>query len=147
MIDDAAKLPPGAWRVRRVEFYLNRQLTDDSLAKLAPLTELEGLGLHGTAISDRGLVHLQGMKKLQSLSLRTTGVTDAGLQSIAHLVSATGRPDDTVELWDVASNGRRQTLQVAAPGMEVRRVAFSPEGRHLAVISTRGTVAIVRLAN
>ncbi len=58
---------------------------------------------------------------------------------------ATAGWDSTVRLWDVAP-----------PGKEVRKfdlragrafcVAFSPEGRHLAVGMENGTVAILRVA-
>jgi Leucine-rich repeat (LRR) protein len=52
--------------------------TDDSLAVLAQLPNLEVLNLRGTAITDDGLKHLRGHRRLRSLLLGSTNVTDHG---------------------------------------------------------------------
>lgn len=58
--------------------------TDDSLAVLAQLPNLEILSLRGTAVTDDGLKHLRGHGRLRSLLLGSTNVTDHGA---IHLLS------------------------------------------------------------
>ncbi|MGH7136132.1 MAG: protein kinase domain-containing protein, partial [Pirellulales bacterium] len=54
-------------------------ISDDDLAELAGIPNLEALDLEGTPITDAGLVHLSRLSHLQRLDLSGTSVTDAGL--------------------------------------------------------------------
>ena len=60
---------------------------DGDLAHLKGLTELRGLYLGHTQITDAGLAHLKGLTGLRELGLWGTQITDAGL---AHLKGLTG---------------------------------------------------------
>jgi len=63
--------------------YLRKcKVTDKGLEKLGGLSKLKYLYLGQTSVTDKGLEHLKGLTKLQSLSLVGTQVTDEGL---AHL--------------------------------------------------------------
>jgi hypothetical protein len=53
--------------------------SDDDLALLHGLTDLQELDLTITFVTDAGLVHLKGFKKLQSLELGGGRFADAGL--------------------------------------------------------------------
>ena len=58
------------------------QITDDGLANLKGLRNLELLDLRGTDITDAGLEHLKSLSKLQQLSLNYTNVTEAGVKAL-----------------------------------------------------------------
>lgn len=62
-------------------------LTDDGLASLANLTNLETLSLRRTDITGVGFKQLTGLKKLQNLELNDTFVTDDGLEQIGAIES------------------------------------------------------------
>jgi WD40 repeat protein len=58
---------------------------------------------------------------------------------------AAGYEDGKVRFWDLrAGRKEKKTIQVITPGKQVWRIAYSPEGRHLAVL-VDGTVYILRL--
>lgn len=59
-------------------------LTDDQLAKLVALAELEELSV-GWGVTDAGLAHLKALPRLRYLNLHQKNITDAGLQILAHL--------------------------------------------------------------
>lgn len=59
-----------------------RLITDTGIARLAPLKNLEYLGLGGTGVTDQGLAHLQHFPQLRRLELPPNS-TDAG---IVHLL-------------------------------------------------------------
>ncbi|MGH7170044.1 MAG: putative Ig domain-containing protein, partial [Gemmataceae bacterium] len=62
---------------------VGKQVTDDDLVLLRPLTTLTELRLVRLRITDKGLVHLKDLKELDYLDLRgNDGITDTGL---AHL--------------------------------------------------------------
>jgi hypothetical protein len=46
------------------------------------LTQLQGLSLIKTSITDAGLEHLKGLIQLKELSLNKTRVTDAGVEKL-----------------------------------------------------------------
>jgi hypothetical protein len=61
--------------------------TDDMLADLRNLTDLQIVELKGSKVTDAGLLTLKDIATLQGLDLRDTGITDAGL---AHLQDMPG---------------------------------------------------------
>jgi Leucine-rich repeat (LRR) protein len=66
--------------------YLRRcKITDKGLEKIAGLTKMKLLYLGQTPVTDKGLESLKGMTKLQSLSLVGTQVTDVGLAQLKGL--------------------------------------------------------------
>ena len=46
------------------------------------MTDLRGLRLSGTKVSDAGLEHLKGLRKLQGLYLYNTQVTEEGMKKL-----------------------------------------------------------------
>lgn len=60
-------------------------VTDEGLRRLSALGRLEVLSLVGTQITDDGLMHLQNLCGLQRLSLCKTSITDRGLAHLAAL--------------------------------------------------------------
>jgi endonuclease YncB( thermonuclease family) len=67
---------------RRLNLY-RTVLTDDLLAKLASLSELEELSV-GWGVTDAGLVHLKELPRLSHLNLHQKKISDAGLKHLAH---------------------------------------------------------------
>jgi len=61
------------------------RITDDDLALVARLPDLQALYLSRTQITDKGLAHLAGMSSLQHLALDSTRITDAGIQHLRTL--------------------------------------------------------------
>ena len=59
--------------------------TDQVLAHVGGLSQLEWLALDGSAVTDSGLAHLHGLQNLRSLLLSKTYITDGGLRHIAEL--------------------------------------------------------------
>ena len=55
--------------------------------KVNEQSELVGVNLTSTKITDAGLVHLAGLTSLQELILRNTQITDPGLVQLAGLTS------------------------------------------------------------
>jgi hypothetical protein len=49
---------------------------------LRGLTQLEGLNLRETKITEAGLVHLRGLRKLKQLHLDSKRITGAGLAKL-----------------------------------------------------------------
>jgi beta-lactamase regulating signal transducer with metallopeptidase domain len=60
----------------------SEKVTDENLARLAPLTDLHSLVLSRTKVTDAGLKHLQGMKQLQWLELEGTPIKGPGLANL-----------------------------------------------------------------
>ena len=94
------------------------------LAHIEGMSQLQGLDLSGTQVTNNGLVHLAGLSRLRSLGLSRTGVTDAGLEHLRGLrrlehvdVSGTSVTDMAmIRLRDAVSH-RRPLL----PAPDVRR--------------------------
>jgi hypothetical protein len=63
--------------------------TDDDLACLAPLVELEMLELSGAPVTDAGLKHLAGLKNLHCVDLSGTQVTPAGVAALRRALPKT----------------------------------------------------------
>jgi hypothetical protein len=70
-------------QLRMLKLDAAKKVTDEGLKELAPLTQLEDLGLSSTQVTDAGLKHLADLKELKYLSLGFTNVTDAGLKDLA----------------------------------------------------------------
>ncbi|MCC6123815.1 MAG: hypothetical protein IT426_02550 [Pirellulales bacterium] len=62
-------------------------VTDDDLAVLENLTELEGLYLTDPNITGKGFAHLKTLKKLKGLGLWNTSIDDAGLANLEGLAN------------------------------------------------------------
>ncbi|RYF73540.1 MAG: ribonuclease inhibitor [Cytophagaceae bacterium] len=58
------------------------QITDVGLKKLTGLTYLEYLNLYGTAITNAGLASLSGLKSLRSIYVWQTKVTESGIAAL-----------------------------------------------------------------
>ena len=52
------------------------------MAHLRGLTQLQGLFLDNTQVSDAGLAHLRGLTRLKRLYLNNSQVTDAGVNEV-----------------------------------------------------------------
>lgn len=61
------------------------RITDEGLAVVADLDDLEELGLCCSQVTDEGLRHLANLRKLRKLQLSDCAITDEGLAHIAHL--------------------------------------------------------------
>jgi len=73
--------------LRGLELGAAARLTDDKIAHLAALANLQHLEIADARISDRGLSALVKLQKLTDLNLDGTSITDAGLQHLARLQS------------------------------------------------------------
>lgn len=61
------------------------KVSDDDLAILENLPDVESVDLSGTEISNDGLVHVEGMRKLKGLFLWKTLIDDRGLAHLRNL--------------------------------------------------------------
>jgi hypothetical protein len=68
-------------RVRKLGMY-GEFVTDEELAKISGLVNLEELNLNDTSVTDAGLEHLKGLKKLKTIHLYRTGVTERGVSRL-----------------------------------------------------------------
>src|SRR5207249_6879954 len=66
---------------KRIESFI----TDDGLAVVADLKDLENVNLAYSKVTDQGLKHLAGLKKLKILDLEGCNVTDEGLAQLSGL--------------------------------------------------------------
>lgn len=60
-------------------------VTDDDVAALLALPEIEWLALNRTELTDEGMKHLASLLNLKALRVEHTKITDAGLASISRL--------------------------------------------------------------
>jgi hypothetical protein len=63
------------------------KITDNVLAYLKNLKNLESIVLYDANITDAGLMHLEDLKKLKFLNLTRTNITDAGLVHLKDLTN------------------------------------------------------------
>jgi internalin A len=76
---DVDQLPPGPFKLRKVQLYNNQKVNDAGLACLNGCRNLKELGLWLTKVSDTGLANVTDCKNLSVLYLSGNQVTDAGL--------------------------------------------------------------------
>jgi YHS domain-containing protein len=95
----------------------NTAVTDAGVAHLSGLTSLTHLHLNKTAITDAALVHLKGLSNLEYLNLYETGVTDEGIKHLAGLKKLR-----KLYLWQtkVTADGAK-ALKAAIPEIIVNR--------------------------
>jgi hypothetical protein len=74
--------------------------TDDDLAILQNLPDLEGLALNDTNITGNSLVHLEGLKKLEILILEKTMIDDSGLAHLKDITSLRGLDLNDTKITD-----------------------------------------------
>jgi hypothetical protein len=88
-------------RQLRALAFIDGRLTDDGLAKLAALSQVEHLTLNGNpALTDAGIAALARLKQLRTLRLGRTPITDAALARLVELrklesLEVTGCPNIT----------------------------------------------------
>jgi hypothetical protein len=92
-------------------------MTDEEMVPMRRWTNLRGLSIEHTAVTDLGLSNLAGLRRLQILRIRGTRVTDAGL---VHLKGITSLVEVDVRDTQVTDEGVRE-LKEALPGVEVIR--------------------------
>jgi len=83
--EDGLKHVRGLTRLAQLGLPYKMPLSDTVLAHLGCLTQLGGLDLSGSGVTDEGLRHLQDMSQLVGLDLEDTDITDAGLVHIRGL--------------------------------------------------------------
>jgi serine/threonine protein kinase len=88
------------------------------------------------------------LREKQRLEGHTSTVLTGAWRADGRLLATAGCTDGTVRLWDMdADPPRCEVLLVIPPNVPwVHAIAFSPEGRHLAVSNPDGTVYLLRLA-
>jgi hypothetical protein len=77
-------LAPVAANIAELEIGFSN-ITNDGLAALSGMVNLERLYLQKTAISDEGLEHVANLEKLRYLNLYGTQVSDSGLERLEDL--------------------------------------------------------------
>ncbi len=60
------------------------EVTDEGLAYISHLRNLQWLDLYGTSVTDAGLKHLPNLKKLERLTLHGSLVTEVGIKELQH---------------------------------------------------------------
>lgn len=109
-------LPQTPFTVVVVKLTGNRNFTDNDLAILAPLTNVESLRLGGTTVSDAGLVHFRHYTKLTHLELNWTNVTGEGLRNFANAtlrdLDASGLRNAKTGIRFLRSLGTLETLSL-----------------------------------
>jgi WD40 repeat protein len=91
---------------------------------------------------------LTTLQEKQRLEGHTSTVLSGAWRADGRLLATAGETDGTVRLWDLSSDPPRcKVLHVIPPKVPwLHQIAFSPEGRHLALTNPNGTVYILRLA-
>jgi hypothetical protein len=91
---------------------------------------------------------LATLREKHRLEGHTSTVLTGAWRADGRLLATAGCTDGTVRLWDMAAEPPRcKVLLVIPPNVPwLHAIAFSPEGRHLAVGNPDGTVYILRLA-
>ena len=95
----------------------NTNVTDDGLEHLKGLANLQILNLEDTKVTDAGLEHLKGLTKLERLILNDTNVTNSGLE---HLTGLTNLSSLNLFGTNVTDEGVKK-LQQALPNCKIER--------------------------
>ena len=82
--------------------HVSTQLTDAGLARIAGLTQLQGLSLNSTQITDAGLAQIAGLPQLQALYLYNA--QNHGCGATTH---CTAEPTPMVVSWHQSNHGCR----------------------------------------
>jgi hypothetical protein len=70
--------------LREVQYHhRNAQVTDEAVAVLAQIPDLEVLEIGGGEVTEQGLVHLKNLPRLRELAISGSGITDHGLKILA----------------------------------------------------------------
>ena len=86
-------------------------ITDDDLASLERLTNLQFLDLSNTAITDVGMSHLKNLSELRAIeSISATKVTSEGLSALEGLQKLVLLQADDTEVTDLAHLRRLTAL-------------------------------------
>jgi len=110
--DDAlAKLSPLAENIIELEIGFS-DVTNEGLAIVSTMPNLEKLYLQKTGISDDALTHLEGLNHLRYLNLYGTQITDTGLESLVDLPSL-----DSLFIWET------NVTEEAADSFKERKLA------------------------
>jgi WD40 repeat protein/Leucine-rich repeat (LRR) protein len=91
-----------------------KAITDARLASVGKLAGLRSLTLERTAITDAGLAQLVGLTKLELLSIGSPHITDAGLEQIGKL---SGLKSLIIDGVDVTPDGIRHLAQLKRLGL------------------------------
>src|SRR5262249_26515719 len=88
------------------------------------------------------------LRESRRLKGHTSDVLRAAWRADGQLLATGGATDGTVRLWDLTADPPRcKALSVIPPNVKwLDALAFSPEGRHLAVSHPAGMVYVLRLA-
>ncbi len=86
-LKEGTPLPAGPFTLRAISLRDCADLTDDELARMAGLAQLESLDLSSTPIGNAGVEHLAGCRGLRELNLSNTKIDDAAIARLATLVS------------------------------------------------------------
>jgi internalin A len=99
------------------------RVTDDDLARLSELVDLQWLSLYGSEVTDEGLSHLSGLPKLTLLNLTKTGITDDGVAALGRIGSLR-----TVHLTEtkVTPSGVERLLEETGGSLRIYTREYSP---------------------
>jgi len=141
------KSPESQQRRRALERMLaelkDRQIGDDDLALLEPLTKLRRLDHPGPNVTDAGVEHLQGLKELRSLDLSGTAVTDAGLAHLAGLTNLETLDLTGCNVTDTGLEHLKECTKLKYLLLDHTRVA----GAALAHLKNCAELRVLQLAN
>ncbi len=111
---ELAELAPVAPQIVWVELGRSK-VTDEGLATIAKMPNLERLHLENTAVTDAGMDQLAGLAHLEYLNLYATKVTDAGVMKLSGIKSL-----KKIFLWQTAvTKDGAKKLEAAIPGLVV----------------------------
>ena len=85
VIENSAQIPKGEFEVVWIELSYKSRVDDQFLANLSVLTELEGLSLRGTDITDAGVESLSNLENLRVINISETKVGDSGFAVLSAL--------------------------------------------------------------
>lgn len=87
----------------------NTDVTDSGMAYLSGLPRLKYLNLHGTQVSDAGLVHVERISSLRKVFLWQTAVSDEGIARLQQNLFDEGQ----VSSWEAEIEELRQQIESA----------------------------------